>query len=167
MHAESWGGLIGRSVGAVGRPDAQREVVLTVASDPAAFSPMMFSGPPEWRDDESAGRWHAFVDSLHLAGANLREACQANPLVFGQWRRAVCDHEAQTAARLQVLAWSVQQLYRFESIDREFGELRYRVMEHVSRAWGINEMPVEGSYRDWCTRMTRNYRLLPKAWRYV
>jgi hypothetical protein len=63
--------------------------------------------------------------------------------------------------------WIVQTLSVLEQNDESYDRLKYSVMEFVARVWGINELPVNGSYREWCVRMTRKPNLLPNAWRYV
>lgn len=168
MRAEQWGELIGASLGA----GVKERAVLEIASSRermAMMAPVEVSFPDGWDTDEGE-RKHRFIDDLRKAGreiADLREAAQAMPLAFGEWRRYVCDIEAANAAKLQVLMWIVQTLHVLEQDDSDYERLKYDVMKFIDRVWGINELPVSGSYRDWCVRMTRKPNLLPNAWRYV
>lgn len=168
MRAEQWGEMIGESLGA----GVKERAVLEIASSRehmAMLSPIAAKFPDGWGNDDGA-RKHQFIDSLRSAGgeiADVREAAQAWPIAFGEWRRYVCDLEAANAAKLQVLIWIVQTLYVLEQEDESYGRLKYAVMESIDRAWGINELPVTGPYREWCVRMTRKPNLLPNAWRYV
>lgn len=172
MDAENWGTLIGQTIGASGRADAQFRAALAVAQNPSSLKPLVFSHPAEWDNDETGARKHQFVETLRNNSgsvADMRELAQANPLAFGEWRRAVSDHEAQNAAKLQVLVWVLRCMHSRLDDDEDglVAKFKYRVQEHLAMDWGIHEFPLEGDYRPWCVQSTRNLRLLPVAWRFV
>jgi hypothetical protein len=166
MNSEQWGQLISRSLER--DPLARTEAALTIASSKAQIEllrPPRFVHPEGW-DCEDGERKHKFVEDLRNARdiASVRERALGWPIAFGEWRRAVYDHEATCAAKLQVLLWVVQTLH---TLGDEGDELKYKVMEFLDREWKLSVVPVDGSYRDWCVKQTRKPHLLPNAWRYV
>jgi hypothetical protein len=102
----------------------------------------------------------------------IRNSALAFPGDFSQWRTHCHDLEAKNAARLQVLVWILQTLYSLrhdEEIAPVASSMADKVADALEQRWNVptHEIPITGPYRDWCSKVTRNYRMLPKAWRYV
>lgn len=113
-----------------------------------------------------------WIESLRNMNIDtLTMAAQSDPFVFGQYRNAVWDNEGANARKLQVLVWVLRTLYRLrdlESADADIIDpLAQRVSEMLHFEWRVKNVPLEGDYRDWATRSTRRYDLMPRVWRFV
>lgn len=135
----------------------------------SSLGPYPEVAPPDWTTEK-----HLQVQPLRAIQDidQLRSTAKLFPAVFGAYRSHALDLEAQNAARLAVLVWVLQQLFAMRH-DRELAgpaaALTERVTAALRRQWHIRDedVPIDTPYREWCTRMTRNYRMLPKAWRWV
>jgi hypothetical protein len=135
----------------------------------SSMAPWQFASPPEWDTKK-----HLEVESLRPIRdiEALRKQANMFPLAFAAYRTYAHEHEAQNAARLQVLVTVLQRLYRLRD-DAEVGAEASTAADRVVRAlrdhWGLREIdvPLTTGCREWCTKATRNYRALPLAWRHV
>jgi hypothetical protein len=149
--------------------DLQRELAVLLDADlcggteaRALWSPLPFMACPlEFDGIEST-----------LAMEDLFKRYSAYPVLFGQFRAGVTEIEAQNAARLQTLALTAHTLLSW--VDQGDAELRAfaepllrRLMRHLLLAWNVQQPPPKREVREWAIRANRNYRLLPRRWRYL
>lgn len=116
---------------------------------------------------------HDFLERLReLDYDMLRDAAQTDPMAFGTYRNAVLDLEGSNARKLQVLVWTLRELYRLRDLPScSNPSLIDPLTESVGNAlhfsWKLADVPLDGDYRDWAVKNTRRYDLLPRSWRYV
>jgi hypothetical protein len=166
MHAE-------RSRAFATRPAASpAEILFGCTQSLSALSglgPWPEASPPDW-----SGEKHMQIVSLRELREidQIRERAQMFPTTFAAYRTWAHDLEAANAGRLTVLVSVLQRLHTLRDDPEAGGEARKlseRILAALARQWAIRaiDVPLEVSARDWCTRVTRNYRLLPRTWRYV
>lgn len=170
MSAENW--LVDLST-ITGPSEAAQLSRLRYVTETVQRGVCLAPHPERNPDAWSVERDQCIMSLRHLEGIDELRARALNfPAEFAAWRTHCHNLEAQNAARLQVLVWCLQTLYALRH-DQELaeiaGQLADKIADSLQRGWRIDPstLPVTGSYRDWCTRATRNYRMLPKAWRYV
>lgn len=170
MHAEQWGLTVGEILGKGSTSLAAKWQACCAATATAAqMAPF-----PECNPDGFTHEKHELLDSLHLHSDidRIRATATMFGLDFGMWRTHCLDLEAKNAARLQVLVWVLRTLGEV-SADPELAPaanaIGEKVLRNIEQQWRIlpDSVPTDSTYRAWCTRVTRNYRMLPKIWRYV
>lgn len=135
-----------------------------------SLGPLSETNPPDWNANRDG-----LVNALHMLASDverIRSSAQAFPEDFAAWRNHVHNLEASNAARLQVIVWMLQTLYSLcedEEIGPAAGQMANKLADVLENSWRLNplEVPMTGDYRAWCSRVTRNYRMLPKPWRYA
>lgn len=145
---------------------------LASASPPeerAAYLPAPFHGPPQpWGERE-----HQAIQSCRAAKDfdALRLAVSVSPEAFGRFRLAVADWEIQQAGRLNPVLWSLQVLYRLADSGAIEGAAAYKMSvglsSVVTREWHVGDWDITANTWDVAVKATRDYRLLPKSWRFV
>lgn len=169
MHANRTG-VTARLFGRQNKTPAEQLAACIAAIDGLSdLGPYQETHPPFWD-----AKKHTEITSLRpLADVEtIRNAAKLFPLTFAAYRTHHHDLEAQNAARLCVLIWVLQQLYVMrddEVLGPQAGALATRITAALRRQWGIRDedVPIDTPYRSWCTKVTRNYRALPLAWRWV
>lgn len=133
------------------------------------LSPRELTYPPFWD-----AKKHGQIESLRSLPdvESVRGAAQMFPLTFAAFRNHVHDHEAQNAARLCVLVWVAREMFALRAdaeLSNKAGSMYDRVTRAIEHAWkqDPSDIPMRTPYRLWCSRVTRDHRALPLAWRHV
>lgn len=170
MDAEKWGQV----VSAIHRGGDSAATAKWEACQAATAKGPMMVPFPECNPEGWTHQKHVAIE--HMRGVHdvdeLRSAAQMFPVDFAVWRTHCHDLEAKNAARLQVLVWVLQILYKMRTdpdLAEIAGTMADKVANTLDRHWGIrsHDIPIDSPYREWCTKVTRNYRMLPKLWRYL
>lgn len=171
MHAEKWGTIVGALLRkGADAPAAKWEACCGAVEQADQLVPWPPSSPGGWTHEKENA-----VDRLRLLTDidSIRDAAASTcPGYFGVWRAHIQDTEAKNAARLQVLIWVAQSLYAMRNdadLSDGAGQMIDKVRRNLETHWKIMaaDVPIDTPYRVWCTARTRDYRLLPKAWRFV
>lgn len=110
-----------------------------------------------------------------MTAAQIREACEKSAtlaLLFGRFRADVTELEMHDARSLTVLARTTDTLLglrtrtrdarTIERIERMLGD----IATFLSTIWKI-DLPLDCDVRHWAIVSSRNYELLPRAWRHL
>jgi len=171
VDAEKWGETI-RAI-QVGGPNAlaaKWSACFEAVKHADQLKPWPMTNPDGWSQEKDIAidrlRPYSDIDKVRAAA---QTTC---PRDFGLWRVHAQDIEAKNAARLQVLCGVLQTLYSMQhdpDLADTAGELMDKIANALESHWKIlaKDIPINSSYRDWCVSKTRDYRSLPKFWRYV
>lgn len=142
--------------------------------DEAAL-PLLWRTPQPWSDQDS-NQMRGLRDLTEKFGPHFnfeafRVSAEAACAPFAKWRNAVHDHEGLQAGRLTTLVWAYRTLFKLRDVFDDpapADALLAKAGECIDTHWKLGAtFPVEGEYREWATRATRRYDLLPKVWRFV
>lgn len=162
--------LVVQALTAVGkdRDVAEYRVCLAVLRNLGKYAPSKFTHPVGW----SVGDQNAL--SALSAGSrrpeDMRSIAEGIPQIFGAWRCHVTDYETQEAVKLQTVVGVLRTLYKIRDrstdtvlIDRMISSIG----DLLALDWRCRDVPLNGDHRQWASRSTRRFDLLPISWRYL
>lgn len=149
------------------RQIAKVETCREVARNLNWYAPADFRSPPDWCAEDAK----VIQNLWRVDHAKLRDAAQVAPGVVGRWRDHVWNFEGDQAAKLQVIAWVLQQLFvlrdEVPQAEQLIDGMATAAGDLLVNRWKLKNVPMRGDYRQWAVVSTRRYDLLPKAWRYL
>ena len=137
-----------------------------VVSRLAAYAPGNLTEPDGWTQSDR----DALSSLRRLQGEELAAAAANIARVFGAWRCHVTEHETAEARKLEMLVWTLGELYKLReraSEPAKVDSLAVRIGDVLVLAWRAPDVPTSGDYRKWAQRCTRRMDALPRAWRFV
>ena len=171
MRAEKWGTTVAAILAKGPAADVARwDACCGATAQADQLAPWPSCSPDGWSQakDQAIDALRGLSDIDKVRGM-AQSTC---PRDFGVWRAHCQDIEARNAARLQVLVWVLQTLFKMRH-DSELadvaGQMADKIGNTLERYWRIKtqDVPINTAYREWCTRVTMDYAALPKMWRYV